>query len=119
MGNPQPQAKYGTRAPAVSEHNADATNVATELAASVKLYHDIGLDTHGRSHHYSPKDHEIVVCNSDQRGVGITDDDIEQRITPGDDTTGVWDYIQFVRDEVDDVEWTEVDAPEQPPEEKR
>lgn len=91
------------------------TNAVEAMLQGVSILHDIGLDSEGRSHHYDPKNHEIVVCTDDKRGIAFNNDDEEQRIEPSPHTTGVWDYIQFVRDEVDDLEWQEIDAPEEPP----
>ena len=86
------------------------------LADSLTVYHDIGLDTEGRSHHYDSDAGEIVVCDSDRRGEGIRGErDIEQRITPPEWSTGSWDYIAYVRDNVDGVSWVETDAPEEAP----
>jgi len=94
--------------------NENADSVIGQLADSIKLYHNIGLDSEGRSHHYDPAANEIVVCTSDRRGLGVRgDDDIQERITPPEASTGVWDYIQFVEDEVEGVEWVETDAPEE------
>lgn len=91
--------------------------VAKQLA-DLTVYYAIGLDSKGRSHHYDADAGQIVVCSSDRRGKGIRgSDDIEQRIDPPEWSTGAWDYIAFVRNEVEDVSWVETDAPEQAPEE--
>ena len=85
------------------------------LLKDMTVYKYIGLDSKGRSHHYDPDAHEIVVCSTDRRGRGISDDDIERRIEPSPNSTGAWDYIQFVREEVEGLEWAETDAPETEP----
>lgn len=94
---------------------ATSNNAVEQLVGGLTVYHDIGLDTDGRSHHYDPAENVIVVCDEDRRGVGITDDVISEHITPPEWSTGVWDYIQYVTDETD-VEWVETDAPTEPPE---
>ena len=94
----------------------NATKAINEMVSNLKIYHKIGTDTEGRTHHYCPKTHEIVVCRADRDGAGIRDEDIETTITPPEGSTGAWDYIQFVRDEVDGLDWTETNMPETEPE---
>lgn len=92
------------------------TETVGALLDGVRIYKDIGVTDDGRSHHYDPDAHEIVVCVGDSRGVGMDDGDIQRRIPVPEGSEGAWDYVQFVREEVDGVAWTEVDVPEQPPE---
>jgi len=100
---------------ATSDRRHDPTDAIESLFDNLSVYRDIGLDTEGRSHFYDRDAGQIVVCEGDQRGRGISDDDITQRIDIPPGSTGAWDYIQFVRDEVDGVAWAETDAPEEAP----
>lgn len=80
------------------------------------ILRNIGVDTEGRSHHYKPETHTIIVCSEDRRGQGVRDEHIEMRLTPPEWSTGTWDYIDFVREQVDGLDWEQTDAPEEPPE---
>jgi hypothetical protein len=100
---------------ATNDRRHDPTDAIEQLFDDLSVYRDIGLDSEGRSHFYDADADQIVVCEGDQRGRGISDDDIDQRINVPAGSTGAWDYIQFVREEVDGVEWAETDVPEVAP----
>lgn len=89
----------------------------SKLFEGFTVYKNIGLDNQNRSHLYDPNEHEIVVCEGDVRGESVTDDDILQTIPANG--KGAWAYVSFVRDEVDDTEWVDLDVPAEPPEEYR
>jgi len=93
-----------------------AVDAVEDMFSGGIVLRNIGVDSEGRAHFYKPGTHTIIVTSSDRRGKGVRDEDIEQRITPPENSTGTWDYIAFVRDEVDGLEWDEIDAPEEPPE---
>jgi len=94
---------------------ATSDSVIGGFADSISVLHDIGLDSKGRSHHYDPAAHEIIVYCEDKRGRMARASDVVERIEPSPNSTGSWDYIQFVREEVDGLSWAETNAPEEAP----
>jgi len=95
-----------------TQQTDDVTDTVEQLFEDLTVYRDIGLDTDGRAHLYDPDARQIVVTETDRRGKGVRDADIEQRIDIPADSTGAWDYIQFVRAEVAGLDWAETDVPE-------
>lgn len=91
--------------------NPNVADAARELFDGVTLYKDVGLDSEGRSHHYDEKSGEVVVCKTDRRGLGMYDDDIARRMS-GSGDRDIQDYVRFVRDEVEGLEWAELDVSE-------
>lgn len=92
---------------------ADAQTTIEALFEGVTILHDIGLDDRGRSHHYNPDTHQVVVGDDDyRRGGDLT---VVERIDIPEGSTGVWDYFEFVAEETD-IEFVETDAPTTPPE---
>jgi len=102
---------------ATSDSRHDPTDAIESLVETITVYRDIGLDSEGRSHFFDPEAMQIIVCEGDQRGHGVAEDDISERIDIPPGSTGAWDYIQFVREEVDGVAWAETDVPEVAPDE--
>jgi len=96
----------------------DVTQTVEAMFDGMVVLKDIGVDTEGRSHHYDPAAHEIVVFDGDARGDTSGHEEI-RRVEVSENSTGAWDYIEFVEDEVDGLEWAETDAPRQPPEADR
>jgi hypothetical protein len=92
---------------------ADVQNTIEALFEGVTVLHDIGLDDRGRSHHYNPDSHQVVVGDDDYRRGG--DLAVVERIDIPEGSDGVWDYFAFVREETD-IEFVEKDAPTAPPE---
>jgi hypothetical protein len=95
-----------------TQQTDDVTDTVEQLFEDLTVYRDIGLDTDGRAHLYDPDARQIVVTETDRRGKGVRDADIEQRIDIPAGSTGAWDYIQFVRAEVAGLDWAETDVPE-------
>lgn len=77
---------------------------------------NIGVDSEGRAHFYDPDNHKIIVSSEDVRGRNLSESEIVKEIKPPEWSTGVWDYLDFVTNEVEGLEWDEIDAPERPPE---
>jgi len=100
---------------ATSDSRHDPTDAIESLVETITVYRDIGLDSEGRSHFFDADEMQIIVCEGDQRGRGVSNDDIVERIDIPPGSTGAWDYIQFVRSEVDGVEWVETNVPEVAP----
>jgi hypothetical protein len=90
------------------------------LLDSFTVYHAIGITDDGRSHHYDPDAHQVVVCKDDQyhASAGISSEDIDKRVDIPEHSTGAWDYIAYVRDETE-LSWDETFVDEQPPEDSR
>lgn len=92
----------------------EAVETMGELLSDLTIYKRIGTTEDGRTHHYDRKAHQVVVCSADRTTPGISEDDIEQRIDVPENSTGAWDYIEFVSEQTGH-EWAETDVPEEPP----
>lgn len=74
------------------------------LVDDLTVYHDVGLDTDGRAYFFAPRDHEIVVTDTDRRGKGVRKSDVVDTVALDEKT--VDHFCRFVRHE-SERDWAE------------